>query len=121
MLPNCSTSLATLCPRPALHTSGDLFEDLKRNGGQIKEKYAVRDIIVPFLNALQYLHSLVSAHAQLLQVPLWLWHLRGTHCSCGRHTHPSVQWQGCTWSRAFMEPHPPFVPKYYFQTQAMIR
>lgn len=40
---------------------GDLFEDLKRNGGQIKEKYAVRDVIVPFLNALQYLHGLVRA------------------------------------------------------------
>ncbi len=40
-------------------SGGDLFEDLKRNGGTIKEKYVVRDIIVPFLNALQYLHGLV--------------------------------------------------------------
>jgi serine/threonine protein kinase len=40
---------------------GDLFEDLKRNGGSIKEKYTVRDIIVPFLNALQYLHGLVRS------------------------------------------------------------
>jgi hypothetical protein len=40
--------------------AGDLFEDLKKNGGQIKEKYAVRDVIVPFLNALQYLHGMVS-------------------------------------------------------------
>jgi hypothetical protein len=38
---------------------GDLFEDLKRNNGQMKEKYAVRDVIVPFLNALQYLHGKV--------------------------------------------------------------
>ncbi len=38
---------------------GDLFEDLKRNGGSIKEKYVVRDIIVPFMNALQYLHGMV--------------------------------------------------------------
>lgn len=38
---------------------GDLFEDLKKHGGQIKEKYVVRDVIVPFLSALAYLHDLV--------------------------------------------------------------
>jgi hypothetical protein len=42
---------------------GDLFEDLKRNNGQMKEKYAVRDVIVPFINALQYLHGKVG-HSQ---------------------------------------------------------
>ncbi len=40
---------------------GDLFEDLKKGGGQLKEKYAVRDVIVPFLSALSYLHSQVRA------------------------------------------------------------
>lgn len=39
---------------------GDLFEDLKKHGGQIKEKYVIRDVIVPFLDALQYLHGKVS-------------------------------------------------------------
>lgn len=61
---------------------GDLFEDLKRNGGTIKEKYTVRDIIVPFLNALQYLHGLVgrrSMHAQSHQS------CRLTHAA-GKHT-----------------------------------
>lgn len=38
---------------------GDLFEDLKKGGGQLKEKYAVRDVIVPFLSALSYLHGMV--------------------------------------------------------------
>ena len=38
---------------------GDLFEDLKKHGGQIKEKYVIRDIVVPFLSALEYLHSQV--------------------------------------------------------------
>eukprot|EP00798_Chlamydomonas_sp_ICE-L_P023019 gene23019-30213_t len=36
--------------------SGDLFEDLKKRGGQLKEKPAVRDIIAPFLNSISYLH-----------------------------------------------------------------
>ncbi len=40
---------------------GDLFEDLKKGGGQLKEKYAARDVIVPFLSALAYLHSQVRA------------------------------------------------------------
>jgi len=44
---------------------GDLFEDLKKNGGQIKEKYAVRDVIVPFLNALQYLHGMGIIHRDI--------------------------------------------------------
>jgi hypothetical protein len=39
---------------------GDLFEDLKKNGGQLKEKHAVRDVIAPFLNALDYMHGMVS-------------------------------------------------------------
>jgi len=39
--------------------SGDLFEELRRNGGLVKEKYAVRDVLAPFLNALCYLHAKV--------------------------------------------------------------
>ena len=38
---------------------GDLFEDLKKGGGQIKEKQAVRDVVTPFLSALIYLHAQV--------------------------------------------------------------
>lgn len=39
---------------------GDLFEDLKKGGGQVKEKAAVRDIIAPFLSALLHLHAQVG-------------------------------------------------------------
>ena len=42
--------------------SGDLFEELRRNGGIVKEKYAVRDVLAPFLNALHHLHSLVGVN-----------------------------------------------------------
>lgn len=36
--------------------SGDLFEDLKRHGGQLKERQAAREVVGPFLNALAYMH-----------------------------------------------------------------
>ena len=40
---------------------GDLFGELRRcKGNLVQEKYAVRDILAPFLTALYYLHSLVS-------------------------------------------------------------
>ena len=38
---------------------GDLFEDLKRSGGQMKERQAVRDLIGPFLSSLVYMHARV--------------------------------------------------------------
>jgi aurora kinase len=44
--------------------SGDLFENLKRCGGQLKEKHCVRDVIDPFLQGLMYLHSMVRARAR---------------------------------------------------------
>ncbi|KAL6752713.1 kinase-like domain-containing protein [Haematococcus lacustris] len=46
-------------------SGGDLFEDLKRHGGSIKEKYVVRDIILPFLNALEYLHGMGVIHRDI--------------------------------------------------------
>ena len=41
---------------------GDLFGELRfLRGGVVQEKYAVRDVLAPFLNALYHLHSLVSS------------------------------------------------------------
>jgi aurora kinase len=45
--------------------NGDLFEELRRNGGIVKEKYAVRDILAPFLNALSYMHSRNIVHRDI--------------------------------------------------------
>ncbi len=39
---------------------GDLFEDLKRGGSNLKEEQAVREVVAPFLTCLQYLHNQVS-------------------------------------------------------------
>lgn len=44
---------------------GDLWEELRRNGGLVKEKYAVRDILAPFLNALCYMHSRNVVHRDI--------------------------------------------------------
>ena len=42
--------------------SGDLFSELRSlKGGVVQEKYAVRDVLAPFLNALYHLHSLVRS------------------------------------------------------------
>lgn len=49
-----------LAPAQEFALCGDLFEDLKKGGGQMKEKYAARDVIVPFLSALSYLHAQVG-------------------------------------------------------------
>ena len=42
--------------------SGDLFEELRRNGGLVKEKYAVRDVLA---NSLCYLHNLDIIHRDI--------------------------------------------------------
>ncbi len=41
---------------------GDLFEDLKRCGGQYKERHVARNVLPPFLSALHYLHSKSIVH-----------------------------------------------------------
>ncbi len=56
-VPACMPLLA---PTQEFALCGDLFEDLKKGGGQMKEKYAARDVIVPFLSALSYLHAQVG-------------------------------------------------------------
>ena len=38
---------------------GDLYEELKRSGGQMKEKRTSRDVLQPCLSALAYLHTKV--------------------------------------------------------------
>ncbi len=45
------------------HSGGDLYEELKRCGGQLKERRVARDIIEPCLSALSYMHSSVSLAA----------------------------------------------------------
>ena len=45
---------------PALHichTQGDVFTEVERRGGQLSEAETVRQVIHPFLAALDYLHS----------------------------------------------------------------
>ncbi|GAX80680.1 hypothetical protein CEUSTIGMA_g8115.t1 [Chlamydomonas eustigma] len=44
---------------------GDLFEDLKRNGGQVKERQAVKGVIQPFLSSLVYMHSKTIIHRDI--------------------------------------------------------
>lgn len=41
-------------------TGGDLFEDLKKGGGQMKEGPTATNILIPFLSSLAYLHGMVS-------------------------------------------------------------
>ena len=44
---------------------GSLSQVMKSNGGTVKEKYAVRDVLAPFLNALHYLHGLNIIHRDI--------------------------------------------------------
>ena len=42
-----------------MHAGGDLYEELKRHGGQLTEERVARDVIRPCLSALAYLHRKV--------------------------------------------------------------
>lgn len=42
-----------------MHAGGDLYEELKRHGGQLSEERVARDVIRPCLAALAYLHRKV--------------------------------------------------------------
>ncbi|KAK9861181.1 hypothetical protein WJX84_005607 [Apatococcus fuscideae] len=46
-------------------TGGDLYEELKRLGGQLKERRVARDIIQPCLSALAYMHSMGIIHRDI--------------------------------------------------------
>ena len=59
-----------------------MFEDLKKHGGQIKEKYVIRDVVVPFLSALSYLHGKVS-HGVWVCVGVVVF-VRVRACACAR-------------------------------------
>jgi aurora kinase len=67
----CTPPFARHCTAAALGATdvcfppgGDLYEDLKRAGGQYKERHVARDILPPFLAALQYLHARNIIHRQ---------------------------------------------------------
>ncbi|KAK9834350.1 hypothetical protein WJX84_004182, partial [Apatococcus fuscideae] len=46
-------------------TGGDLYEELKRSGGQLKERRVAQDIIQPCLSALSYMHSMGIIHRDI--------------------------------------------------------
>lgn len=49
-------------------TGGDLYEELKRSGGQLKERRVAQDIIQPCLSALSYMHSMVQPSPLILHL-----------------------------------------------------
>ncbi|MEW5298547.1 MAG: hypothetical protein WDW38_000717 [Sanguina aurantia] len=46
-------------------TGGDLFEDLKKGGGQMKEGPTATAILIPFLSSLAYLHGMGVVHRDI--------------------------------------------------------
>ena len=67
--------VACLMPHACYAAGGDLYEELKRSGGQLKECRVALDIIQPCLSALSYMHSMVSPQLRLAPARLgWsLW------------------------------------------------
>lgn len=51
-------------------SGGDLYEELKANGGMLPEKRVAASIIYPCMKALVYLHNLVSFGLRPRSIPV---------------------------------------------------
>jgi aurora kinase len=57
----CIPTPAAPCPRPG----GDLYEDLKRAGGQMKERVVAGEVLPPFMDAVAHMHALSILHRDI--------------------------------------------------------
>lgn len=74
MLQSCSNSLYCQATHPLTSIAhpattplpgGDLYEDLKRAGGQHRERVVAGDLLPPFMSALAYMHARSVVHRDI--------------------------------------------------------
>ena len=59
-LAHAGLTLPPACPAlPCL--TGDLYVELSRRGGYMPEAHVVKNVLIPFLSALTYMHTQVEA------------------------------------------------------------
>lgn len=61
----CTASRPSAPSRPACLPGGDLYEDLKRAGGQMKERVVAGEVLPPFIDAIAHMHALSIVHRDI--------------------------------------------------------